>query len=210
MWANECGEKNIFNETKNGKKRSDCVIWKMKLTVVPCCFIACSAIAFNLSRYNWAARELYFCWASVVVQLCWRKNCAAFAFPPNCICLNWIHVQFVSKFVDRTNVKWTPKLRWTAEQSIQMKTPYVTDDHVGFFALQSKHVWKAKTQHFEQIKSCARLTILVYLVYRLSPKTMKYGFNISFCWSTRTSHRSLIFYSIFLYFVNWTSRDSAL
>lgn len=110
-------------------------------TEVPCCFIACWAIVFNLSRYNWAARDRYFCWASVVVQLCCRKNCDAFALPPNCICLNCIHAQFVSRFVERTNVKWTPRLRWTAEQSIQINTPYVTDDHVGFFALQSKHVY---------------------------------------------------------------------
>lgn len=109
-------------------------------TAVPCCFIACCANVLNLSRYNVAARELYFCCASVVLQLCCRKNWAAFALPPNCICRNCIHVQFVSKLVDRTNVKWTPKFRWTAEQSIQMNTPYVTDDQVGFFALQSKHV----------------------------------------------------------------------
>lgn len=111
-----------------------------ELTVVPCFLIACWAAVCSLSRYNWAARELYFCWASVVAQLCCRKNWAAFAFPPNCIWRNWAQVQFVSRLVERTKVKWTPRFRWTAEQSMQMNTPYVTDDHVGFFALQSKHV----------------------------------------------------------------------
>lgn len=110
------------------------------LTVVPCTFIAWFASKFSLSRYSWAARELYFCWASVVLQLCCRKNWPALAFPPNCICRSWIHVQFVSRFVERTNVKWTPRFRWTAEQSMHMNTPYVTEDQVGFFALQSKHV----------------------------------------------------------------------
>lgn len=73
-----------------------------------------------------------------------QLNCTPFAFPPSCICLIWIHVQLVSKFVDRTNVKCTPKLLWTAEQSMQIKTPYVTEAHVGFFAEQSKQHWKGK------------------------------------------------------------------
>lgn len=38
----------------------------------------------------------------------------------------------------------TPRPRWTAEQSIQRKIPYVTDAQVGFFALQSKHIWNQK------------------------------------------------------------------
>ena len=40
---------------------------------------------------------------------------------------------------------WTPRLRWMAEQSMQRKIPYVTDAHVGFFALQSKHIYKIQT-----------------------------------------------------------------
>lgn len=47
----------------------------------------------------------------------------AFAFPPICICLNCSQFQFVSKLVERTNVKCTPKLLCTAEQSMQMNTP---------------------------------------------------------------------------------------
>lgn len=60
--------------------------------------------------------------------------------PPSCILRSWIHVQLVSSCVDLTKVKCTPKLRCTAEQSIQINTPYVTVAHVGFFASQSKHV----------------------------------------------------------------------
>lgn len=71
-----------------------------------------------------------------------QTELTAFALPPSCICLSCNHVQFVSNWVERTNVKWTPKLRCTAEQSMQMNTPYVTVDHVGFLALQSKQTWK--------------------------------------------------------------------
>lgn len=66
----------------------------------------------------------------------------AFALPPSCICRSWSQVQFVSSWVERTNVTWTPKLLWTAEQSIHMNTPYVTLAQVGFLALQSKHTCK--------------------------------------------------------------------
>lgn len=62
----------------------------------------------------------------------------ALLFPPSCICLNCIHVQLVSSWVERTKVKWTPKPLWTAEQSMHIKTPYVTLAQVGFLALQSK------------------------------------------------------------------------
>lgn len=64
----------------------------------------------------------------------------ALELPPSCILRSWIHVQLVSSCVDLTKVKCTPKLRCTAEQSIQINTPYVTVAHVGFFASQSKHV----------------------------------------------------------------------
>lgn len=47
----------------------------------------------------------------------------AFALPPICICLNCSQFQLVSKLVERTNVKCTPKLLCTAEQSMQMNTP---------------------------------------------------------------------------------------
>lgn len=64
------------------------------------------------------------------------------ALPPSCIFLSCNHVQFVSSWVDLTKVRCTPKPRCTAEQSMHRKTPYVTLAHAGFFALQSKHVWK--------------------------------------------------------------------
>lgn len=78
---------------KSGKKLAQClyvcnICINVTRTVVPYCFIACCANVVNLSRYNVAARELYFCCASVVMQLCCRKNCDAFALPPNCICRN--------------------------------------------------------------------------------------------------------------------------
>lgn len=63
----------------------------------------------------------------------------ALTFPPSCMLRSCFQVQLVSSCVERTNVRCTPRLRCTAEQSRQMNTPYVTDDHVGFFALQSKH-----------------------------------------------------------------------
>lgn len=44
-----------------------------------------------------------------------------------------------------TKLIWTPRLRWVAEQSMQRKTPYVTDAHVGFFALQSKHTYTQRS-----------------------------------------------------------------
>jgi hypothetical protein len=34
---------------------------------------------------------------------------------------------------------WTPRLRWTAEQSRHRYTPYVRVHHVGFLDAQSKH-----------------------------------------------------------------------
>ena len=33
-----------------------------------------------------------------------------------------------------------PSERWMPEQSMQMKMPYVTEDHVGFLQPQSKHI----------------------------------------------------------------------
>lgn len=38
-----------------------------------------------------------------------------------------------------TKLRWTPSERCTAEQSIQMNIPYVTEAQVGFLAAQSKH-----------------------------------------------------------------------
>lgn len=79
----------------------------------------------------------------------WKlSKLTALALPPTCICRNWSHVQFVSNCVDLTNVRWTPNPRWTAEQSMQINTPYVTLDHVGFLALQSKQTYLEKTQDF--------------------------------------------------------------
>ena len=64
----------------------------------------------------------------------WLTACA---FPPTCMVLSCCHVQ-ESSWVDRTNERCTPSERCTAEQSMQRNTPYVTDDQVGFLALQSK------------------------------------------------------------------------
>ncbi len=43
-----------------------------------------------------------------------------------------------------TKVKWTPRPRWTAAQSMQIKIPYVMEAHVGFFASQSKQIFMEK------------------------------------------------------------------
>ena len=63
---------------------------------------------------------------------------------PICMARNCIHVQEVSSCVDRMKVRWTPRDRCTAEQSMHRKTPYVTLAHVGFIAPQSKHCWKGR------------------------------------------------------------------
>lgn len=46
----------------------------ISVTLFPWSLMAWMAAECNLSLYSWAARELYFCWASVVTQLCWRKK----------------------------------------------------------------------------------------------------------------------------------------
>ena len=76
---------------------------------------------------------------SETINKCMVSIRTAFALPPSCIWRNWSHVQLVSSCVDRTNVTCTPRLLCTAEQSIQINTPYVTLAQVGFLALQSKH-----------------------------------------------------------------------
>lgn len=87
--------------------------------------------------------------------------------PPNCICLSWTHVQFVSSCVERIKLKWTPNPRCTAEQPIQTKTPYVTLAHVGFLALQSKHVWDNKIKLFELFENRLNWgTSYEYNIYR--------------------------------------------
>lgn len=60
------------------------------------------------------------------------------ALPPNCIWRSCSQVQFVSRLVLRTKVRCTPRFRCTAEQSMHIKMPYVTDDQVGAFVAQSK------------------------------------------------------------------------
>lgn len=114
------------------------------LTLVPCTRIPCWACAASLSRYSCAARELYLTWASVLVQLWARKNCAALAFPPTCIWRNCCQVQFVSRLVLLTKVRCTPRFRCTAEQSMHINMPYVTDDQVGAFVAQSKQDYGQK------------------------------------------------------------------
>lgn len=98
----------------------------------------------------------------------------AFAFPPSCICRSWSQVQFVSSWVERTNVTWTPKLLWTAEQSIHMNTPYVTLAHVGFFALQSKHTCKLII--YDVYKYYQQL--IMYLYFYLHSHCASHTYNI--------------------------------
>lgn len=50
------------------------------------------------------------------------------------------------KSIYLTKLMWTPRLRWAAEQSMQRKIPYVTEAHVGFLALQSKHIWNKRNE----------------------------------------------------------------
>lgn len=90
-------------------------------------------ITFFQSIWKMKSYQIYKIWVLNFIIL------TALLFPPNCICLNCCHVQFVSNWVDLTKLTCTPKLRCTAEQSIHIKIPYVTLDHVGFLALQSKH-----------------------------------------------------------------------
>lgn len=63
----------------------------------------------------------------------------ALALPPICMARSCSHVQLVSNCVERIKVKCTPSERCIAEQSMHKNTPYVTDAHVGFCWLQSKH-----------------------------------------------------------------------
>lgn len=48
-----------------------------------------------------------------------------------------------SRFVDRTKEMWTPRLRWFEEQSRHKYTPKGTEDQVGFFWPQSKHICRS-------------------------------------------------------------------
>ena len=50
---------------------------------------------------------------------------------------SWSSVQ-VSRVVDLTKLRCTPRERCMPAQARQMNTPYGTDAHVGFFAGQSK------------------------------------------------------------------------
>lgn len=47
---------------------------------------------------------------------------------------------------------------------MQMKTPYVTDDHVGFFALQLKHVYKSEMRDVNEFEYVSLLIIITLLV----------------------------------------------
>ena len=75
------------------------------------------------------------------------ERLTAFLLPPSCMLRICSHVHCVSSWVDRTNEMWTPRLRCTDEQSMQMKMPNVTLDHVGFLAPQSKHVCRRAKQN---------------------------------------------------------------
>jgi len=77
----------------------------------------------------------------------------ALAFPPICILRSWVQVQVVSNWMERTKLRWTPKERWTAEQSMQMNTPYVTLAQVGFFVLQSKQTCTSLRDRYQGLKT---------------------------------------------------------
>ena len=92
----------------------------------------------------------------------------ALPLPPSCMARSCSHVQLVSNCVDRTNDRCTPSPRCTAEQSMQMNTPYVTDDHVGLFAPQSK-------QHYN-IAICDQPSS--HLIGRLRAQLAEYRRNV--------------------------------
>lgn len=109
----------------------------------------------------------------------WRLT--ALQFPPSCMLRSCFHVQLVSSCVERTNEMCTPSPRCTAEQSRQMKTPYVTDDHVGFFALQSKHTCQrhsAKSLSLNIHAATLRPSNDTNFICWNRPQSLKYCFNI--------------------------------
>lgn len=79
-------------------------------------------------------------------------NLTAFALPPTCMARSCSHVQLVSSCVDLIKVTWTPRERWTAEQSIHRNTPYVTLAHVGLLLPQSKHCWNKNISLLKSVR----------------------------------------------------------
>jgi hypothetical protein len=51
-----------------------------------------------------------------------------------------------SRLVDRTKEICTPRFRWFEEQSRQRYIPNGTDDQVGLFWPQSKHIWNRQSE----------------------------------------------------------------
>ena len=55
---------------------------------------------------------------------------------------SWFTIETKSAKTCLTKLMCMLRLRWTAEQSMLRRIPYVMDAQVGFFTLQSKHIWK--------------------------------------------------------------------
>ena len=102
-----------------------------------------AALLFNSSLYLLAAFEVYLTLASLLLSAAvppfdW-KNLVADSLPPTLKVRSCSHCQ-ISRLVERTKEMWTPRFRWLDEQSRHRYTPNGTDDHVGFFCPQSKHI----------------------------------------------------------------------
>lgn len=100
-------------------------------------------LRFSSSLYLFAALDVYFVFASLLASAAvppfdW-KNLVADSLPPIFIVRSCAHCHR-SRFVDLTKETWTPKFRWFEEQSRHRYTPNGTEDHVGFFWPQSKHI----------------------------------------------------------------------
>lgn len=52
--------------------------------------------------------------------------------------LSWNQLQLESSSVDLMKLRWTPRERWTPQQSMYKKTPYVMLAQLGFLAPQWK------------------------------------------------------------------------
>lgn len=130
-----------------------------------------AALLFSSSLYLLAAFEVYFTLASLLAKAAlppfdW-KYLVADSFPPTFIVRNCAHCH-TSKFVERTKDICTPKFRWLEEQSRQRYTPNGTDDQVGFFCPQSKHIYSVVSIPFHTERSYA------YLVSRLAFQLLEY------------------------------------
>mmetsp|Transcript_94678 Transcript_94678/g.203277 ORF Transcript_94678/g.203277 Transcript_94678/m.203277 type:complete len:210 (-) Transcript_94678:192-821(-) len=68
-------------------------------------------------RYHSAALVPYFCAMGMESEMpCSLKNAFSFLFPPSSISFSWAGFQ-ASIVVERTKLRWTPRLRWTPAAS---------------------------------------------------------------------------------------------